>query len=534
MSGMRIGFGLGLAIFLGLMAPVHAFSDEADDALRAGVAKTEEARQLQDAGNFGGAAKALIEAVKHLDRVVQLRPEEALGYTWRGRAHRLEAETERALSDFDTAIRLNPRLVMAYQARGLAYVDLKRIDEAMRDFNEAIRLDPNGASSYVGRAEALANEHKSREALADYATAIRLQPNDLQARVGRAGLLVELGDAEGALAGVDDAVRIDPNDVKVRQLRSMLLTYLKKRPEQAIEDLDKVIEREPKTEHFLLRGTLLAGLGRNERALQDLNEVVRSDPKADRFGARAVAYYNLGKDDLALRDLDEAIRLEPKSASYYGLRSGVQMRLKNVDLAIRDCDEAIRLDPNVLSNHEIRAALAEKVGDFEGAFRQYDEALRLDAGRGASLYFRDLLSVVLDRDTPAGAARAYLGRKGWRDDAAPSVVLAGYLVERRSKRAGEARALLDEAVQRCDPKAWPMPVVRCLHGDETEESLLKAPDAVPGQTDVHLFLGLDRLLSGERAAAVAHLRKAAEAGDDDRFASMARAVLRRTEPPKAK
>ncbi len=532
MDGTRLG--LCLAVLSTMIVPGLAFADEADEAYSAGVEKAEQARRLQDDGRLESSVEPLMLAVKHVDRVIQLRPHDARGYAWRGRVLRLEYEKDRALSDLDQAIRLDPRLVMAYQERGGVYSDLNRFDEAMRDFAEAIRLDPNGADSYIGRAETLAVAHKSKEALADYTTAIRLRPSDAKAHTGMFLLQMELGDTEAALAGIDEAIRLSPEDIKFRVARALLLICLKKKPDQAIEDLDKVLDRKPDAECFAMRGILLAGLDRNERAIQDFSEAIRSGHHPKLLGARGTAYYNLGQYDRAVRDFDEAIKLDAKSAGLYAVRCAVREKLRDIDGAIGDCDEAIRLDPRVVGTREIRATLAMTVEDYDRAVREFDEALRLDAGRGMSLYFRDLLFVALDRDAPIGSARPYLGRKGWRDAAAPSVVLAGYFTERRAKHPGEARSLLDDALRRCDAKEWPMPIIRHFHGDESEETLLKTAGAPAGQADVHFYLGIDRLLSGDNAAATGHLKKSRGAGGDGRFVGLARLVLRRVEEPETK
>lgn len=537
MSGAPIGFGLGLAVALGFLAPGRAFADEADDALKDGVAKAEESSRLREDGETDAWVGPLLAAVKHLDRAIQLRPDDARGYAWRGRALRLEAETERALSDLDTAIRLDPRLVMAYRERGLAYVDANRLGEAIRDFNQAIQLDPNGADSYVGRAEALASQHKSQEALADYARAIRLQPSSVKAYLGRISLHAELNDTDPMLADIDAIIRLKPDLIPLRRARALTLCKLERRPDQAIEDFDKVISRgKPDAIVFLMRGQLLANRGHYDRAIQDYGEAIRlaPEPAAVLFGMRGAAYQKSGQNDRALRDFDEAIRLDPRSDDYRLGRSVVHERLGQIDEAIRDSDEAIRLAPESAGHRVVRESLAVRIGDFDRAFREDEEALRLDPGRESALFNRDLLALALDRDGTAGSARPHLLRKGWRGENGPCIALAGYLVERRANHPAEARALLDEAILRCDPKAWPMPILRHLHGDETEDSLLKAPRHPTEQVDVHFFLGIDRLLSGDRASALAHLRQARDEGGDDRFAGLARAVLRRVEDAKAK
>ena len=74
----------------------------------------------------------------------------------------------------------------------------------------------------------------------------------------------------------------------------------------------------------------------------------------------------------------------------------------------------------------------------------------------------------------ADPARAVLDIQGWRDDLSMYAVLLGHFAARRDGRQDEARNLLDEAVVKCDPSAWPYPIIRHLRGELDEAGLLAA------------------------------------------------------------
>ena len=109
-------------------------------------------------------------------------------------------------------------------------------------------------------------------------------------------------------------------------------------------------------------------------------------------------------------------------------------------------------------------------------------------------------------------ARAYLALKGWRDLLSPYMALLGALGAREANRAADADRILQEALANLSPRAWPVPVLRYLRGELTEAGLFQAAVTNRQQTEAHAFVGLDRLRSGDRALATAHLRWADDHG----------------------
>jgi hypothetical protein len=93
------------------------------------------------------------------------------------------------------------------------------------------------------------------------------------------------------------------------------------------------------------------------------------------------------------------------------------------------------------------------------------------------------------------------------------------------------RRLLDEALTNMNGRVWPVPILRYFRGNLTEADLVLSASGLRQQTEVHAFVGLDRLQSGDRAAALAHLRWVREHGAPGSIASdVARAALGRIEP----
>jgi Flp pilus assembly protein TadD len=119
--------------------------------------------------------------------MIQLDPEDAEAYRDRGIIHlragrrrsryisdRRQRCLDKAITDFTKAIQLAPDDASLYLWRGVAFRAKGQLDEAIADLTEAIRLSPKGPRAYVERSRAFKQKGQIDEAEADIAKAERL------------------------------------------------------------------------------------------------------------------------------------------------------------------------------------------------------------------------------------------------------------------------------------------------------------------------------------------------------------------------
>lgn len=81
-----------------------------------------------------------------------------------------------------------------------------------------------------------------------------------------------------------------------------------------------------------------------EQAIQDYDKVIERDPNFDNaYNNRGNAYYYLGKYKRAIQDFDEAIECESDFAEAYGNRGAAHYYLKNYEQALADLNKSIEL-----------------------------------------------------------------------------------------------------------------------------------------------------------------------------------------------
>jgi len=124
-----------------------------------------------------------------------------------------------AIKYYNKAIELNPNWADAYYYRGLAYYELVNYKEAILDYNKAIELVPSDYRAYAYRGDAKSEQGDNIGAMQDYNKAIELKyrraielnPNDYESYVNRGFAYYELVNYKEAIQDFNKAIKINPN-----------------------------------------------------------------------------------------------------------------------------------------------------------------------------------------------------------------------------------------------------------------------------------------------------------------------------------
>lgn len=216
------------------------------------------------------------------------------------------------------AIDLRPDDPLGYKYRGFTHLLQHRFERAEMDFRDATRLDPKDAGNHAGYGQSLSGQGRFREAVQQFNIALGLSPRDANVLSARAW--ARAGEGKDLAAAVKDcelALKLKPRSSVA--LDSRALVHLRAgRNRLALEDYSSSLTWHPGgTVALFGRGVTEFRLGHMTAARNDLSLARRNDPEIDDIfimvGVLEAGCHD-GKDTCSL---PEGLRAAPQTGSGY-------------------------------------------------------------------------------------------------------------------------------------------------------------------------------------------------------------------------
>jgi lipoprotein NlpI len=157
------------------------------------------------------AAKKDTSAFEKFRAAMQIVPDSAEPYYYRGLFHYQLGNRAKALRDFGHAISRSPEEPRYYYLRGVIGMEVRDFEGAADQFSAALMLDTTNSFLYICRAQAQAGIGNIPTAIADMTTAIRHDSVNPEAFFERAMLYVKVRAISKALTDLNIALRLDDN-----------------------------------------------------------------------------------------------------------------------------------------------------------------------------------------------------------------------------------------------------------------------------------------------------------------------------------
>lgn len=273
--------------------------------------------------------KPAIEAVRAIDRAIQLQPNFYQAWYLRGFLLFSLHQYAEALKSFNKATQIEPKFYPAWRWRGLVlFSELKQYQEALESFDKVLQHDPKDSSIQIFRSIALISLERFPEAFDAANQVVKSNPTSSWAYLTRATARIGQKDFQRALADLNEAIRLNPEYIEATA--------------------------------YNLRGLLRAEQKDIKGALADLNEAVRLDPKDAKYIKQRGAVYLLLKDyKSAIADFTVAIRLKPDDAQVYLLRGQTRTQIRDNQKARQDFQKAADLYKQQGKMNEYQNVLAK-------------------------------------------------------------------------------------------------------------------------------------------------------------------------------
>jgi tetratricopeptide (TPR) repeat protein len=350
---------------------------------------------LHNVGLAAFRAGHLDRAQSVLELAMQQNPEDVESLFSLARVHAAKGDSETALLLLGRARRLAPGRpdLLLYMAR--MYEDAGFFSGAADAYDVYLKLQPEDQTARRERGFTYCRLGKMKTGLPDLNWYVQQYPRD---PVGHfeLGLCHTLGDTSLAFREFDEALRLKPDLTSARQARGWLLGR-EARWNEALPDLQSVVEREPKNSMALLqlgrtyleldrpaeavkylrraqglvpehRGVLmqlsraLRRLGRNQEAADVLDKFKTAPPDREALKASAQIFDYLGLDPTEQRarfrqNLTNAIAASPNDPELQVQMGALFLNDNNPEEALRIFRNVLQMSPGTPTLHDAATAL---------------------------------------------------------------------------------------------------------------------------------------------------------------------------------
>ena len=284
-----------------------------------------------------------------------------------------------ALKSIDRAIELSPKLASIHQDRGVILAALRRMDEACSSFARAVELEPAKLDARSQYAQALDLTGQHAEAIVQLRQVLKQSPNDIGLQINLALLMKRAGELVDAAQLFEHILSKSPRqfechynlaEIYARQNKNIL----------AFDHLDKAAKLKPKDAGLRNGiGNLLRAMKRPTEAIAQYGEAIRLDPSSHiPYYNQGLAFRSIGKFGEARKGFDKAWRKNPKflEAKFASCIANLQPVYESVEdvLSCRlDYSEELADLTRWFKELNYPVALAEVIGSHQPFYLPYQQ-----------------------------------------------------------------------------------------------------------------------------------------------------------------
>ena len=371
------------------------------------------------------------KAIYFYNLLIELKPNYAQAYFWRGKSYLVLGDYENSINDFNSAIKIFPT-AEDYYWRARAYELLFNFDLAIDSYDQAINLEPKESSYILSRGVSKAKKGLEKEALIDYQTALTLSGDNAVILNNICASQERLEEYEKAYENCSKSIKLNPFYGSA-YLNRAKVNFFKDNFSEAISDLNNAEKYSDKfnNEDILFRAQLKFFNNDYQGAYEDFLKV-ENIPENEFYGwylkSRAQTLFLLNKFAEAIKDFEKYIEVVEENAESYFYISRSKNSLGDYEGALIAINKAIKIVPNNDDYLFQKGLIYEDLEDYKKAFSYINKAIEINPNDYFKFYRQgfaygsndqyDLALIAMnksislnDKYVPALIERAYINSK---------------------------------------------------------------------------------------------------------------------------
>jgi tetratricopeptide (TPR) repeat protein len=239
-------------------------------------------------------AKQYDFALEDIGQFIQLKPNLAEGYNYKGDILHALKRYKDALAAYSTSIKIKPNDPITYNNRATTYMKMDESDKAMQDYTAAYQLNPT-PRLLVHRAYAALQSEKLEEAFADCEAVLMMDVDIADAHNCMGVIFSRRGKMEEAFAAFEKAIELDAHFASAYNNYG-LARHNAGNFNEALVLFDAAIKSDAQhAEAYTNRGTTKYVLGDIKGAIADQKKCLELAPDNPYANSRLATYLNAGK-----------------------------------------------------------------------------------------------------------------------------------------------------------------------------------------------------------------------------------------------
>jgi len=344
-------------------------------------------------------ARAADQAQEHVDKAMQIAPDDPEVKLLNARLLYLRQKRNEALAEADAALEINPEYVDAIIFRSGINMTIGKIELALADIDSSIAKAQKDDIRKLRQFRVLLLRYADRldDAALELIALIDDYPESQEYSVGLAQIYVAQGKVDEAETVLRAILESEPKNAELRIAFARFIAD-QRGTEASIKTLQTFIEEQPESPilKFSL-ARLYEAVDRGEDAYALYEEVERLAPASEAsFAAqnrRAVIKISLDELDEARKIVNRILRQQSENADALMVRAAFLFTDKEYDGAIADLRTVLRTDPSSERALFLLARAHVRSGNTELARSVYRQVLEINpANSAASNELADLLA----------------------------------------------------------------------------------------------------------------------------------------------
>lgn len=305
----------------------------------------------------------LEEAIDRFSKAIELDPNQALYFNYRGKANTALCYFEQAEIDFNQALNLDPSSLTFLHNRGLNALASGDGEEALNDIEIALQGDPENSEFIFSKGRAYLVKKNYEQAKNLFIQSVQINKNpEVLIELGQ--VLYKLNLYEEALMYTNQLLELVLDDYNAIHLKALIQKSLKNYSD-ALISLEKAIELNPSDNILRFeQGECLLKLKRVDEAIEALTccaELNGEDYTI--YKLLGLAHRQKGEYNKSLHYFNFGLKQDPNRADFLMERSQLYTKMENYDLAEKDLTHILEKQSNSLVYYRL-AVVSYLSNDF--------------------------------------------------------------------------------------------------------------------------------------------------------------------------